>query len=165
MEKKKMYYGLLLILLAIAVTACSGQNKNSSPKQSLAKKEPLVGGGCDGCELMFVRSKYLKAYFVYGNAENYNQAERRKQLEAIGSELKLTTIALTFVPSFSDTESEVNLNKINPDVDNTFVIYRNRSIVGKFIDLKATPENFGLIESTLNQTRGDYFELSEPSHD
>ena len=111
------------------------------------------------------RNKYLKAYFVYGNDNKYNQAERKRELEQLGSELNLKNIALTFVPSFSDNESEANLNKINSTVDNTFIIYRHRSIIDKFIDLKAESENFKLISSTLDKTKGDYFDLSEPKHD
>jgi protocatechuate 3,4-dioxygenase beta subunit len=111
------------------------------------------------------RNKYLKAYFVYGNDNKYNPSARRKELEQLGSELNLHNIALTFVPSFSDAESEVNLNKVNSTVDNTFIIYRHRSIIDKFVDLKAESENFKLISSTLDKTKGDYFELSEPRHD
>lgn len=111
------------------------------------------------------RNKYLKAYFVYGNDNKYNQSERRKELEQLGSELNLKNIALTFVPSFSDTESEVNLNKVNPTVDNTFIIYRHRSIIDKFVDLKAESENLKLISTTLDKTKGNYFDLSEPKHD
>ena len=111
------------------------------------------------------RNKYLKAYFVYGNGTKYNQLERIKELERLGSELNLKNIALTFVPSLSDTESEVNRNKVNPNVDNTFIIYRHRSIIDKFIDLKAENKNFKLISSALGKTKGDYFDLSELKHD
>ena len=111
------------------------------------------------------RNKYLKAYFVYGNGTKYNQLERRKELERLGSELNLKNIALTFVPSLSDTESEVNRNKVNPNVDNTFIIYRHRSIIDKFIDLKAENKNFKLISSALGKTKGEYFDLSELKHD
>ena len=112
-----------------------------------------------------IRNKYLKAYFVYGNENKYNQLERRKELERLGSELNLKNIALTFVPSFYDMESEVNLNKVNPTVGNTFIIYRHRSIIDKFVNLKAENENFNLISTTLDKTKGDYFDLSEPEHD
>ncbi len=111
------------------------------------------------------RNTYLKAYFVYGNAHSYSEAARRKELEKIGSELKLAHIALTFVPSMTDAESEVNLNKINPEVENTFVIYRHRTIVDKFIDLKPNLQNYNLISTTLDKTKGSYFELPEPKHD
>jgi protocatechuate 3,4-dioxygenase, beta subunit len=111
------------------------------------------------------RSKYLKAYFVYGNEKGYNKDTRQKELESIGKELNLKNIALTFVPSMNDIESEVNLNKINPNVANTFVIYRHRTIVDKFIDLPATKENFEAISTVLDKTKSEYFNLPEPKHD
>jgi protocatechuate 3,4-dioxygenase, beta subunit len=111
------------------------------------------------------RSKYLKAYFVYGNEKGYNKDTRQKELESIGKELNLKNIALTFVPSMNDVESEVNLNKINPNVTNTFVVYRHRTIVDKFIDLPATKENFEAISTVLDRTKSEYFNLSEPKHD
>jgi len=111
------------------------------------------------------RRKYLKAYFVYGNQKKYVREAREKELEQIGTELNLNNIALTFVPSMTDTESEVYLNKINPTVENTFIIYRHRAIIEKYIDLKATPENFKLVSGTLDKTKGDYFNLSGPAHE
>ena len=106
----------------------------------------------------------MKAYFVYGNENNYDKKARENELEKIGTELNLKNIALTFVPSMTDTESEVNLNKINPTVENTFIIFKHRAIIEKYIDLKATAKSFKLISSTLDQTKGDYFNLSEPAH-
>jgi protocatechuate 3,4-dioxygenase, beta subunit len=111
------------------------------------------------------RDKYLKAYFVYGNENNYSKDARQKSLEEIGNDLNLKNIALTFVPSMTDTESEVNLNKINPSVENTFIVYRHRAIIDKFIDLKPTTENFKLISNTLDKTKSEYFNLEEPKHD
>ena len=111
------------------------------------------------------RSKYLKAYFVYGNEKGYSKDTRTIELEKIGVELNLNNVALTFVPSMTDKESEVNLNKINPAVENTFVIYRHRSIIDKFIDLEPTEENFQRISNTLDKTKGDYFNLSEPKYE
>jgi len=110
------------------------------------------------------RSKYLKVYFVYGNENDYNRDKREKELENIGLELNIKNIALTFVPSMKDTESEVIQNKINPKVENTFVIYRHRTIIDKFLDLKPTEENFNLISNTLDKTNSEYFNLPEPKH-
>ncbi len=110
------------------------------------------------------RNTYLKAYFVYGNEKDFNKDVRQKELEKIGVELNLKNVALTFVPNMTDTESEVNLNKINPIVENTFVIYRHRTIIEKFIDLKPTAENFNIISNTLDKTKGKYFNLDEPKH-
>lgn len=111
------------------------------------------------------RSKYLKAYFVYGNENGYNKDKRQNELEKIGIDLNLKNVALTFVPSMADTESEANLNKINPNVENTFVIYRHRTIIDKYINLKPTEENYKIIKETLDKTKSEYFYLQEPKHD
>jgi protocatechuate 3,4-dioxygenase beta subunit len=111
------------------------------------------------------REKYLKAYFVYGSPKNYNKQARQTELVKIGADLGLKKIALTFVPSFSDTESEANLNNINPKAENTFVIYRHRTIVDKFVNLKSTEENFNKISEALNRTKSEFFELPEPKHE
>jgi len=110
------------------------------------------------------RSKYLKIYFVYGNDKDYSKAKRQRDLENLGNELNIKHTALTFVPSFSNEESEVNLNKINPEVENTFVIYRHRAIIAKFVNLKPTKENYKLISQTLDKTKNEYFNLSVPKH-
>lgn len=111
------------------------------------------------------REKYLKAYFVYGNADNYSKEKRQKELETLGKELGIVKTALTFVPGFSDTESEANLNKINPEAENTFIIYRYRTIVDKYVNLEPTPGNFRLVTQSLDKTKGNYFELPAPKHD
>jgi protocatechuate 3,4-dioxygenase beta subunit len=110
------------------------------------------------------REKYLKAYFVYGNANHESHQALRMQFEKLGTELKLQKVALTFVPDFSDAKSEVNLNKINPDASNTFIIYRYRTIVDKFVNLQPTEENFQLISEVLNSTQSESFEWQEPAH-
>lgn len=111
------------------------------------------------------REKYLKAYFVYGNERDYSKSNRQKELEQLGKELNLKNIALTFVPSFLDTQSEVDLNKINPKTENTIIIYKNRNIIGKYIDLKPTKENQNKVSDMLDKTRNEYFELPVPKHD
>lgn len=107
------------------------------------------------------RQKYLKVFFVYGNEKEFSVHNRRKELERIGSELNIKNTALTFVPSFSDEETEINLYKINPTVENTFIIYRHRDIIGKFIEFKPSLENFQLMSLTLDNTRSDFFDLKE----
>lgn len=111
-----------------------------------------------------LRRKYIKAYFVYGNENNYTKITRQKELEDLGLELNLKNIALTFVPSLTDTESEVNLNKINPKVESTIVIYKHRTIIDKYIDLKPTEENYKLIKATLDRTKSEYDTITEPKH-
>lgn len=108
-----------------------------------------------------VREKYLKVYFVYGNETAFSKSKRIEELEQIGKELNIKNTALTFVPSFSDSETEVNLYKINPSVENTFIIYRHRDIIDKYIELKPTVENFQLMSVTLDKTRSEFFDLKE----
>lgn len=111
------------------------------------------------------RQKFLKMYFIYGNEKSYSKTEREKALTQMGNELGITYMALTFVPSFNDTKTEANLNKLNPAVENTFIVYRQRNIIDKYIDLKPTSENFRRIIETLDKTKSSYFHLAEPLHD
>ncbi|MFZ6025160.1 MAG: intradiol ring-cleavage dioxygenase [Bacteroidota bacterium] len=111
------------------------------------------------------RQKFLKVYFIYGNEKSYSKTEREKALTQMGNELGITYMALTFVPSFNDTKTEANLNKLNPAVENTFIVYRQRNIIDKYIDLKPTSENFRRIIETLDKTKSSYFHLAEPLHD
>jgi protocatechuate 3,4-dioxygenase beta subunit len=110
------------------------------------------------------REKYLKVYFVYGNENGFSKAQRQKELEQLGKELNIKRTALTFVPSFNDHETEADLNKINASSENTFVIYKHRSIVEKYLNLKALPENFTKISDALDRTQGKYFNLQEPKY-
>jgi protocatechuate 3,4-dioxygenase beta subunit len=110
-------------------------------------------------EQSLTRGKFLKAYFIYGNDKDFNQEKIRTQLERLGTELNLQRIALTMVPSFSDTESDVNLSAIDPDLKNTIILYRNRVIIDKFYELTATQENFRLISNRLEASRSPYENL------
>lgn len=106
------------------------------------------------------RQKFLKVYFVYGNPNTYNKENRIKQLEELGSELNLKSVALTFVPSFSDTFSNINKSRINSNLENTFIIFKQRDIIDKYVNLKPTEANFSLISTVLDKTRGEYFSLA-----
>jgi len=110
------------------------------------------------------RKKELKVYFVYGNSQNYDAQTRAKELEIIGSELGLKQIALTFVPSWTDEKSEANLYQINPEVENTFIIYHHRTIIQKYINFKATDENFKELSHFLDKTKSPYNHLSVAGH-
>lgn len=111
------------------------------------------------------RDDYLKVYFVYGNEINYNKDTRLKELETLGTELNLKKVALTFVPSFNDQLSEIHLNKIAPDIENTILIYKRSNIIDKFIDLKPNAQNFKKIIDRLDTSVNEYFKLSRPKKD
>jgi protocatechuate 3,4-dioxygenase beta subunit len=103
-----------------------------------------------------VRTSRLKVYFISGK-EGDSFLGRKKILEKLGEELKLKNVALTFVPSFKDEESEIYRSKINPLLKNTFIIYRHRNIVGKFLNLSASEANFVKIQNVLDETMSPYF--------
>ena len=46
----------LLVILSNFFTSCNGQTKNNNQttNQPTIQKNKIVGGGCDGCEIMFV---------------------------------------------------------------------------------------------------------------
>lgn len=111
------------------------------------------------------RGKHLKVCFISGSSEDYDFSSRKKEPEELGEEPGIKKTALTFVPSFDDTESEVYLNKINPDAENTIIVYKHRVIVDRYINLSPVKENFELIRNMLEKTRGEYFELPTPPHD
>lgn len=87
------------------------------------------------------------------------QREATFRFGKLGNELQLKNIALTFVPSFSDKSSEIYLNRVNPNIENTFIVYRRSNIIGKFTNLKPTEENFAKIQQQLDQTDNEYFKL------
>jgi len=105
------------------------------------------------------REKYLKVYFIYGNEKAYNKSDREMKLAKLGKDLQLKKVALTFVPSFSDSESEIDLNEINSAVENTFIIYKRSRVVDKFINIKPNQDNFNLLSIRLDQTINEYFDL------
>jgi protocatechuate 3,4-dioxygenase, beta subunit len=111
-----------------------------------------------------VRGKYLKVYFVFGQEESYSYSSRKQQLERLGAELNIKQVALTFVPSLKDHKSEVDLNKINPDVEGTIVVYRNRTVIEKYVNLAPTAPNFKVIEKLLETTKTELFEWPSIDH-
>ena len=76
--------------------------------------------------------------------------------------MKLEKVALTFVPSFSDEQSEIHLNKIDPDVQNTILIYRRSNVIAKFVNLQPNQKNFELVSNRLDETTNEYFDLPRP---
>ncbi|MBX9785247.1 MAG: hypothetical protein K2X48_18330 [Chitinophagaceae bacterium] len=107
----------------------------------------------------FKRDKYLKVYFIYGNSTEYNKQSRQAELQKIGQELNIIKTALTFVPSFSDTESDMYLTKIDESNTNTFLLYKRSNVIGKYINLKPNKENFNLLLKKLDETINEYFKL------
>lgn len=108
------------------------------------------------------RKKYLKVYFIYGNENNYHKAARERELESLGRALKLTHVALTFVPSFADRASDIYLNGIDQQASNTFLVYKRSRVIASYMDLKPVPENFSMLRAVLDSSVNEYF--YQPGH-
>ncbi len=86
-----------------------------------------------------MRNGQLKCYFT---CEAKPVSEVVSKLENIGKILNIKQVALTYVASFDDEASEIKYNNINHSVENTFIVYKNRRIIGNFSNLEPTEENF-----------------------
>ncbi len=51
---KRLIQVALFVFLFSNFTGCNGQVKNNTPTQNKSSEKKVVGGGCDGCEIMFV---------------------------------------------------------------------------------------------------------------
>ena len=109
------------------------------------------------------RKQYLKAYFIMPTQAAVPKRIHQK-LEEIGKAMNLRQVALTTVPSFSDQDSEIYLNEIDPAFGNTIIIYKQRNIVSKFINLKPSDLAFKNVSAALDRTKGQFFHLTGPKH-
>ncbi len=109
------------------------------------------------------RGGRLKVFFVYGNEAGYSRDVRDRELETIGRELKLEHVALTHLPSLTDRESDVALNRIDPGRKTTFVVYRRSRVIGVAHELKPDDAGIGWVTGLLNSTSGGHFEAPKPN--
>lgn len=98
------------------------------------------------------RGSRLKVYVV-------GQQQQASELKRLGEEGRLTKVALTYVPAFADVSSDAYLNKINAGAESTLVMYRNRTIVEKFVNLPFTASSLQVIERVLDGSARERFEL------
>jgi protocatechuate 3,4-dioxygenase beta subunit len=105
------------------------------------------------------RQDRLTVYFVYADPRGYSATARERELATLGRELGLEHVALTFVPSVTDEDSDVALNRVNPDVGSTMVLYRRSRVIGTMLDAKPTQENFSQLRERLDRTRNEYFDV------
>jgi protocatechuate 3,4-dioxygenase beta subunit len=91
----------------------------------------------------------LKTFLIFsGNKiENNTNIDRFEQM---AKRLKIRHVALAYVPNFSDQQSEIYLNKINPMAENTILVYKNSNVIGNFIDLQPTQNNLKSISELVS---------------
>lgn len=105
------------------------------------------------------RSGRLKVYFIHGVESGYTSDARQRQLEALGRDLNLRHIALTFVPSLSDPESEIALNRIDPATRGTIILYRRSRIIDIAENRPPGEAAFRWVADRLDQTSNEYFDI------
>lgn len=111
------------------------------------------------------RGKYLKTYLIFESEDNIKTSEIVNEMINIGDQLCLQQVALTVVPSFDDVKSEAFLNRINPEVKNTIILYKHGTIIDKWINLQTNKTNFNLIITALDQSVNKYFDWPTVSHE
>ncbi len=84
----------------------------------------------------------FRVFVMYMNPNNLSKADLMKETRAKANELNLAKVALTYIPSPTDAETAA-LYRINPDkaVKNTVIVYNQRKVVYKVINLEATGLN------------------------
>ncbi|MBL0082185.1 MAG: hypothetical protein IPP37_07015 [Saprospiraceae bacterium] len=78
----------------------------------------------------------LKVYMVYGSEIDYDPNQRKIELSQLGKELNIQKVALTYVPSFKDTITDIDFLQINPEFSNTILVYYKSTVIRKFVDQK-----------------------------
>lgn len=86
------------------------------------------------------KGKSLKVYLIC--EANGEQEQTVRLLERLGQELGIRRLALTMVPTFADQESEVYLNRIEFQAENTFIVYKSRIIIDTYQNLQPTAADF-----------------------
>ena len=82
----------------------------------------------------------FKAYLIYTNPNLKPLKDVEKQLTLLAQELSLRQIAVTYVPSPTDSATAV-LNKINPGARNTVIVYKKRRVFDKLINCEPNESN------------------------
>ena len=93
--------------------------------------------------------KRIRVFVIYMNPEKKSSAEIEKMLTTVASDNKLKKVALTYIPSPTDSET-AGLYDINPNraVKNTVIIYHDRTTFEKYVNFEPTERAvLGLIQT------------------
>ena len=93
----------------------------------------------------------FKAYLIYTNPKKLSRQQLETKLATFGQKLDLKKIAVTYVPSADDKATDTYLNRINPATENTFIVYNNRKVADKFVNLKFNVQNIALLKTSVKR--------------
>jgi protocatechuate 3,4-dioxygenase, beta subunit len=96
--------------------------------------------------------KNFKAYLIYTNPQKLSREQLETKLAAFGQKLNLKKIAVTYVPSADDKATYTYLNRINPETENTFIVYNNRKVADKFVNFEFNEQNIALLKASVERT-------------
>lgn len=97
----------------------------------------------------------FKAYLIYTNPNNLAREQLEAKLAAFGQRLGLRKVAVTYVPSVDDEATDTDLNRINPATENTVIVYNNRMVTDKFVNLSFTEQNRILLKRAVERAGTD----------
>ncbi len=97
------------------------------------------------------KAKKFKAYLIYTNPNKLPVKELKRKLGEFASKIAVKNMAITYVPSVVDKETDMHLNKINPKTRTTIIVYHNRTVFDKFVDFSATEKNFNLLFHSVEE--------------
>ncbi len=92
----------------------------------------------------------FKPYLIYTNPQGKPIAEVEETLISFAKELNLKNIAVTYVPSPTDSKT-AGLNEINPSLKNTLILYKKRKVFDKFVEFEASENNLKLLANAVNR--------------
>ena len=97
------------------------------------------------------KSQKFKAYLIYTNPQKLGVKELERKLSKFAETLSIKNMAITYVPSINDIETEMDLNNINGKTKTTIIVYNKRMVFDKFIDFIPTEKNFNLLFNSVAQ--------------
>ena len=109
------------------------------------------------------RSGRLKVFLVDGRGQTAPDGDRDREWADIGAALDLRHTALTWVPDFTDRESEVYRLGVEQAVGSTMLLYYRGRVVGNFVDLAPSEPQYQRIREVLDRYGGSVYFAAPPA--
>ena len=87
----------------------------------------------------------LRLFIIYMNPQGKSVSEVENMVHRFSADNKLEKVAVTFIPSPTDTETAGPYH-INPEAENTIFVYRRRKVIEKFINHNFKSQNQFLVQ-------------------
>jgi protocatechuate 3,4-dioxygenase, beta subunit len=97
------------------------------------------------------KAEKFKAYLVYTNPTKLPISDLENKLMKFAKQVSVQNMAITYVPSIDDEKTEMHLNKINPEVKNTIIVYNNRGVFDKFVNFVPTEKAFNFLFHSVEE--------------